>query len=143
MGLDATGLTEKVSLEVKNANEDVGTANLIANQFVRDAVDLIFVIATPAAQAAMNAVDGTDIPVIFSAVSDAKQAGLVDDLAHPSGNLTGVSDLPPLDTQVALIQEIMPDAKNIGILYNTSEINSRNQIDEVRNIAAKIRYEGQ
>lgn len=138
MGLDATGLTEKVSLEVKNANEDVGTANLIANQFVRDAVDLIFVIATPAAQAAMNAVDGTDIPVIFSAVSDAKQAGLVDDLAHPSGNLTGVSDLPPLDTQVALIQEIMPDAKNIGILYNTSEINSRNQIDEVRNIAAKL-----
>lgn len=137
-GLDDHGLTDKISLEVKNANEDVGTAHLIANQFVRDSVDLIFVIATPAAQAAMNAVEKTEIPVIFSAISDAKQAGLVDDLMQPGGNLTGVSDLPPLSKQVALIKEMLPDAKNIGILFNTSEINSRNQIDEVRGIAQDL-----
>lgn len=135
-GIESSGLSDIASLEIKNANEDVGTANLIASQFVRDEVDLIYVIATPAAQAAMNAVEGTDIPVIFSAVSDAKEAGLVDNLESPSGNLTGVSDLPPLQKQVALIQEMLPNAERIGILFNTSEINSQNQIHEVREIAA-------
>ncbi|QIK70543.1 ABC transporter substrate-binding protein [Erysipelothrix sp. HDW6C] len=134
-GLEEAGVSGRIKVEVKNANEDASNATIIASQFVSEKVDLIYAIATPSAQIALTAVEGTNIPVIFSAVSDAKAAGLVENIAKPEGNITGVSDLPPLEKQVKLMQEMLPEMKTIGILFNTSEVNSQNQIIEVKEIA--------
>lgn len=131
-GLEDAGIKDQVDVVVKNANDDASNANMIVSQFVNDDVDLIFAIATPAAQAAMAGVEGTDIPVVFSAVSDAKAAGLVENTEAPEGNITGVSDLPPLEKQLLLMKEMLPELESVGILFNTGEINSQNQIKELK-----------
>ena len=87
-------------ITVKNAQGDNGTADTIAKQFVSDDVDLIYSIATNASQAAVNATGGTDIPVVFNAVTDGVEAKLVTSNEKPGGNVTGVSDAAPLEKQV-------------------------------------------
>lgn len=126
--LDSLGLSDKVKLIVKNANDDASNANMMVDQLVNEGVVLIYAIATPAAQAAVSAVDGLDIPVIFNAVTDAVSAGLVESNEFPGGNVTGVSDMAPVEVQLALIKEFLPDAQNIGVLFNTGEDNSLQQI---------------
>lgn len=136
-GLKELGVEDKVELIVKNANDDASNANMIVDQFVNDKVDLIYAIATPAAQAAMSAADGTDIPVVFNAVTDAESAGLVDSNNKPGGNVTGVSDMVPVDKQLGLIKEILPNAKKVGVLYNTGEDNSLHQIKQIEELIGK------
>src|SRR3546814_19753641 len=80
------------------------------------------------AQALVSAVRNRDIPVVFSAVTDPVNAGIVKDLKKPGGSVTGVSDFPPLERQVMLIKKMLPQAKVIGVLYNPGEINSAKQI---------------
>ncbi|CAM3587332.1 ABC transporter substrate-binding protein [Erysipelothrix urinaevulpis] len=137
-GLIELGVIDQVQLDVKNANEDVSNANMIVSQFVNNDVDLIFAIATPAAQTALTHLKKTDIPLVFSAVSDPVVAGLLSNSEKPEGNVTGVSDLPPLQQQVELMLEILPNLKSVGIVFNTSEINGVNQIKEVKKIAEKL-----
>ena len=136
-------LKERDDFEVviKTANEDVSTAQQIASQFVNDKVDLIFAVATPSVQAAVNAAEGTEIPIVFSAVSDAKQAGLVENVNQPEGNVTGVSDMPPLKKQFELINEITPNVKKVGIPFNTGEINSTNQVKDIKAFASELGLE--
>lgn len=136
-------LKERDDFEVviKTANEDVSTAQQIASQFVSDNVDLIFAVATPSVQAAVNAAEGTEIPIVFSAVSDAKQAGLVENVNQPEGNVTGVSDMPPLRKQFELINEITPNVKKVGIPFNTGEINSTNQVKDIKAFASDLGLE--
>lgn len=136
-------LKERDDFEVviKTANEDVSTAQQIASQFVNDKVDLIFAVATPSVQAAVNAAEGTEIPIVFSAVSDAKQAGLVENVNQPEGNVTGVSDMPPLKKQFELINEITPNVKTVGIPFNTGEINSTNQVKDIKAFASELGLE--
>ncbi|CAM4321101.1 ABC transporter substrate-binding protein [Erysipelothrix inopinata] len=136
-------LKERDDFEVviKTANEDVSTAQQIASQFVNDKVDLIFAVATPSVQAAVNAAEGTGIPIVFSAVSDAKQAGLVENVNQPEGNVTGVSDMPPLKKQFELINEITPNVKTVGIPFNTGEINSTNQVKDIKAFASELGLE--
>lgn len=140
-GLVESGVSKRIHVEVKNANEDASNASMIASQFVSENVDLIFAIATPSAQIALSAVEGTDIPVVFSAVSDPLSAGLVENPDQPEGLITGVSDLPPLEKQVRLMQEMLPTLRRIGILFNTSEINSQNQIEDLKTIANPLGLE--
>lgn len=135
-GLESSGMKDRVRVIHKNANDDMATASQIVAQFVQDDVDVIFAIATPAAQAALNGTDGTDIKIVFSAVTDAKSAGLVEDVLQPEGNITGVSDAVNLDAQMDLFLEILPEMKNLGILFNTSEANSAAQIDLLANAAS-------
>lgn len=139
-GLKSAGL-ENANIQVKIVNEDASTATMAANQFVSQGVDLIFAIATPAAQTALVAVEGTDIPVVFSAVTVAKKAGLVEDVSAPEGNITGVSDLPPVQKQLELMKHMVPNLSNVGILFNTSEANSTSQIEEVKEIAKPLGIE--
>lgn len=136
-------LKERDDFEVviKTANEDVSTAQQIASQFVNDKVNLIFAVATPSVQAAVNAAEGTEIPIVFSAVSDAKQAGLVENVNQPEGNVTGVSDMPPLKKQFELINEITPNVKTVGIPFNTGEINSTNQVKDIKAFASELGLE--
>lgn len=128
-GLDDLGLSDQVELVVKNANDDASNANMMVDQLLGDKVSLIYAIATPAAQAAMAGADTLGVPVIFNAVTDAVSAGLVASNEKPGGKVTGVSDLAPLDAQLALIKEFLPQAQKIGVLYNTGEDNSLHLIE--------------
>jgi len=108
--------------DMQSAQGDMTTANTIAQKFVSDQVDVIVSIATPTSQAAANATK--DIPIVFSAVTDPVTIGIVKDLQKPGGNVTGVSDMTPVDKQIYLIKLLFPDAKKVGTLYNSGEINS-------------------
>ena len=121
-----------VTVNFQNAQGDTTTVNSICQQFVADKVDLIIAIATPAAQGAAAAVSGTEIPVIFSAVTDPVSAQLVEKLDAPEGNITGTSDNIPVENIFALAEELTPDAKSFGLIYNTSEVNSVSVIEEAK-----------
>jgi len=108
--------------DLQNAQGDMATANMIAQKFAGEKVNLVFSIATPTSQSAVNAIQ--DIPIVFSAVTDPLAAGLVKSLEVSGNNVTGISDLTPVQRQFELIKFILPEAKNIGTLYNTGEINS-------------------
>jgi len=113
---------ENIVYDKLNAQGDTATANTIAQKFVSEKVDLILSIATPTSQAAIGAT--TTIPIVFSAVTDPIGAGLVKDLESSGNNVTGISDLTPVRKQFELIKEILPEAKNVGTLYNAAEANS-------------------
>ncbi len=104
------------NIDIQNAQGDQSTCSTIAQKFVNDQVDLIFAVATPAAQATLTAT--SEIPILATAVTDFPVAGLVGD------NITGVSDMGPVVRQAELVMEIVPDAKEVGILYCSSEDNS-------------------
>lgn len=133
-------------LSYHNAMGDSANLTLMAQKLVDDEVDLIYAIATNAAQAVYAAAQESEIPVVFNAVTDPVDAGLVVSMDKPGAHATGVSDVAPIDIQIALIKEILPEAKNIGILYNTGEDNSRVQIkiaeEEANKLGLKIVTQG-
>ena len=131
-GLAEAGIVEGENLTVKykNAAADMGTASQISSNFVSDKVDMICAIATPSAQAAYNAAMDEEIPVIFTAVTDPVAAELAAKDGAPVGEVTGTSDKLPVEAQLEMIREILPDAKTIGIIYTTSEANSVSAIAE-------------
>ena len=100
---------------------------------------MILAIATPTAQAAYNATK--EIPVLITAVTDPIQAGLAKSLEKSETNVTGTSDATPIDKQFALIRELLPESKKVGIVYNTSELNSEVQVAQAKVIAQKYGLE--
>lgn len=139
--LEENNLIDQVIIDVKNAQGDPSIALSIAQQFVNDDVDLIYAIATPAAQAAFNATIDKQIPIVFNAVTDPVAAGIADSLESSNNHVTGVSDAAPLELQLALIREILPNATKIGLLYNLGEINGQIQVEQVRELAPKFGLE--
>src|SRR5690606_14042210 len=113
---------ENLKFVYQSAQGNPATAAQIARQFVGEAPNVIVPISTPSAQAVVSAT--RDIPVVFTAVSDPLGAELIKDMEKPGGNVTGLSDMSPVADHVALIQEITPNAKSIGFIYNTAEANS-------------------
>jgi len=138
-GLKELGVNAKVIY--KNAQGDIPTSLSISQNFVNDKVDLIFAIATPAAQAAKQATIDSNIPVIFSAVTDPVSAELVASMDKPEGNVTGTSDATPIDRQLQLFKDLDPNIKNIGIIFSTSEPNSQVQIDMAKELAVGMGLE--
>ena len=119
-----------VEYDEQNAQGDITIANTIANKFVTDKVDLIFSIATPTTQAAVNAT--STIPIVFTAVTDPEAAGLM------KPNVTGSSDrVDNVAEQLDVLKELNPNAATIGILYNSSEQNSVTQVELIKKIAAE------
>jgi hypothetical protein len=115
----------KADFDEKNANGEVTTANLIASNYKADKKDLVFGIATPSAQALANNI--TDIPVLFSAVTDPAVAKIL------NKNVTGTSDkLENVGEQLDILLKLKPGVKKIGVLYNTSEQNSIVQVEEIK-----------
>lgn len=133
-GLDELGLTDRVTLVHKVAHGEASNANMIISQFVDEGVDLIYAIATPAAQSAVSGTQDLDIPIVFNAVTDAVVAGLVTSNEAPGGRVTGVSDMAPIDKQLALIKEFVPSVSSVGVLYNTGEDNSIHQINLIEDL---------
>ena len=131
---------ENVEYILRNAEGDMSTAASIAEYFVAEKVDLIFSIATPTTQACVAAVEGTDIPVVFAAVTDPVAAGLVESWEKPGGNVTGASDWADVGLQVKLGMDIYP-AKKLGVVYNAGEVNSVVQIDELKKVALRLGIE--
>lgn len=128
-----------VTFEEQNANGEQSTALTIAQQFAADNLDLVLAVATPAAQATAQNI--TDIPVLFTAVTDAEAAELVDSNEAPGGNVTGTSDAAPIDEQLALLQQLVPEANSIGIVYASGEVNSQVQVDAVTEAAKPLDLE--
>jgi putative ABC transport system substrate-binding protein len=124
---------DKVNIELQTAQGDFGVAQTIASNFVQSKKDLILAVSTPSAQSAFNATK--DIPILITAVTDPVAVGLVGD------NITGTSDMPPMEKQVALMKTLLPKAKRIGFLYNTSEENSRVLLKKMKSIAEPLGYE--
>lgn len=128
-----------VDFDVQNANGEQATALTIAQGFASSGVDLVLAVATPAAQATAQAV--TDKPVLFTAVTDAVAAELVDSNEAPGGNVTGTSDMAPIDEQLKLLKELVPDAEKVGIVYASGEVNSQVQVDAVEEAAPGLGLE--
>ena len=142
-GLKSAGIEEGVNLtvEYQNSQADTGTASTIADNFVSKNVDLICAIATPSAMSAYNSCLDSEIPVVYTAVSDPVGAGLADEEGNSVGNITGTSDKLPVEEQLKMIRDLMPDAKKIGILYTTSEANSCSTIEEYKKLAGDYDFE--
>ena len=111
-----------VKYNVHIAQGNISTANLIAKQILGEKPDLVLAIATPTAQACAQVIKKT--PILITAVTDPVGAGLVATLDRPGANITGMTDMSPVDRQVELIQEFIPDIKKLGIIYNSGEANS-------------------
>ncbi len=142
-GLAEEGIEEGTNLTVlfDNAQADTGTASTISDNYVSKKVNLICAIATPSAMSAYNSTMNTDIPVIYTAVSDPVGAGLANEDGTPVGNITGTSDALAVDAQLEMIRKILPDAKKIGIIYTTSEANSVSTIAQYKEAAGNYGFE--
>ena len=111
-----------ITYDMQNAQGDMPTAASIAQKFAGEPLDLILGVATPTTQAVVKAV--TTTPIVFTAVTDPVGAGLVIDPKAPTGNVTGVSDLQPVEPILQLAKQLNPNAKTVGIVYNSGESNS-------------------
>ena len=140
--VEEAGIGAKINQQ--NAQNDQSACQTIASKLVNDGVDLIFAIATPAAQAVAGAVEnaGLEIPVVGSAITDFAASGLVKDNDAPGGNVTGTSDMNPVVDQIDLLHQLAPEAKKVGLLYCTAESNSKIQIELAAAELKKLGIEG-
>lgn len=132
--LENCGLQVSIDRQIGSSNAAESDCISFAKNMVAANYDMIIAIATPAAQAAFAAVEDTDIPVIFCAVSDPVSAKLVESMEKPGQNCTGTSDVLDLKAQVEMIQAFQPDVKTIGILYTASEENSLTNLKNFKEI---------
>ena len=135
-GMAATGYkeNENVTYDRQNAQADQSNLQNIAQRFVSGKMDLICAIATPAAQTMANATK--DIPIVGTAITDYAEAKLVASNKEPKGNVTGTTDMNPIKEQVELMLKIMPQAKSVGVIYSSSEVNSQLQVKILKEVLA-------
>lgn len=130
---------DAVTFDEQNAQGDSNTCSTIINSFVSNNVDLILANATPALQAA--AAGTADIPILGTSVTEYSVALDLDDFDGTVGNnISGTSDLAPLEDQAAMLNELFPDAKNVGLVYCSAEANSQYQVDTVKAALEKLGY---
>lgn len=136
-GMKAKGYEEgkNVTYDRQNAQADQSNLQNIAQRFVNNKVNLIYAIATPAAQTVANATN--TIPIVGSAITDYKTAKLIKDNAKPGTNVTGTTDMNPVAAQLDLLTKIVPNAKTVGTIYCSSEVNSQLQIEILKEAAKK------
>ncbi|MBY4976015.1 ABC transporter substrate-binding protein [Streptococcus suis] len=128
---------EKLVLDYQNAQGDQAILQTISEQLI-DGNDIVLAIATPSAQSLATV--STETPIVFTAVTDPLSADLVESIEKPGGLLTGTSDQAPIDKQVELLGQAVPDAKTVGILYTTSERNSEVQVEQAKELLEKAGY---
>ena len=135
-GLASKGYKEgqNITFDKQNAQADQSNLQNIAHRFVNNKVDLICAIATPAAQTVANVT--SDIPIVATAVTDYKMAKLVKDNDKPGTNVTGTTDMNPVADQLDLLTKLVPNAKTIGAIYCSSEVNSQLQVEILKKAAA-------
>ncbi len=133
-GLKDNGFEEGKNLEIdqQNAQGDQSNLQSISQQFVSNEVDLILAIATPAAQVMASATE--EIPIVGTAITSYVDAGLVQSDEAPGTNVTGTSDMNPVEAQINLLLQLVPDAKTVGTIYTASEKNSEVQVDILKSV---------
>ncbi len=124
---------ENIEIEFVSAQGSMENANTIANEFSSQNFDVVLGITTPSAQALFNKVK--DTPIIYTAVTDPVSAGLEGD------NISGVSDMTPVKKQLDLLMELLPETKVVGMIYNSSELNSEIQVEIAKEVAAEMGLE--
>ena len=141
--MEAAGFIDgkNVSYEFGNAEGDMSLAASITKKFVSQKKDLILAITTPISQAAVAAAKGTDIPIIFTAVTDPVAAAIVDSWEKPGGNVTGASDWMDVGHQIGVIKETIPSVKKLGVVYNSGEVNSVVQVNQMKKAAEELGIE--
>ena len=142
-GLEKSGFKdgENLTVDYQNAEADMGISSQIASSFVANKYDMIIAIATPAAMSAYNAAESTDIPVVYTAISDPVGAQLANEDGTSVGNITGTSDALPIEAQLKMIREVLPEAKKLGVMYTTSESNSISMVKTYEELAPKYGFE--
>lgn len=125
--LEESDYADRIEIDVQNANGDQSNLQSISEKLVREN-DILYAIATPAAQALAIAEESK--PIFFAAVTDAEEAGLVDSNEKPGRNISGTSDQAPVEDQVALLRAGFPEAETVGLIYNASEVNSQIQAEQ-------------
>ncbi len=141
-GLKEAGFEDgkNITIDYQNAQGDQSNCQTIANKLINDQNNLILAIATPAAQAVANTTK--DIPILVTAVTDPAAAKLVASNEAPGGNVSGTSDLTPVKEQIGLITQLVPSVKKVGLLYCSSEANSKFQIEIAKKELEALGLEG-
>lgn len=137
-GLAKAGFKEGVNLKIDQQNAQADQSNLanIAHRFISNRVDLICAIATPAAQTIANATD--EIPIVGTAITDYVVAKLAKSNENPGANVTGTTDMNPVEEQLKMLVKFVPNMKTVGTIYSSSEVNSQLQVDVLKKAAAKL-----
>lgn len=137
-GLEEHGYVEGegVTIDFQNGQGDQNLMNTMAQNLVDSGVDLLVGIGTPASQALANAT--SEIPIILGAVSDPVGAGLVESEEAPGGNITGVKDQSPVEAQLALMLELLPDTRHIGLFYSSGEDNAHAEAERAKEAAEAL-----
>lgn len=130
---------ETANIVFQNGQADQSKLTSMSQHLINEKSDVLVGIATPAAQALANQTQ--EIPIVLGAISDPKSAGLVEDNNHPGGNITGVSDQSPVEAQLELVKEILPNSKKMGILYSSAEDNSAYQAEKITAEAKKSGFD--
>lgn len=130
---------KNLDIDTQYAQGDIALTTTIAQNFVSQNKDLILAISTPSAQSALQSTQ--DIPILFTAVTDPISAGLLKEMDSPEGNITGTTDMVPIEQQLELGKTIFPNAQRVGVPYNTSETNSQVQIELAKEAAESVGLE--
>lgn len=134
-----------VKYSIHNAQANMATAGQIASQIMGEQPSLILAIATPTSQAVAQALKKSPhmqkTPFLFTAVTDPVKAGLVKNLEKPGANITGVSDLLPIDKHMANVKRFFPNLKKLGVLYNSGEANSKATVEQIRQQGKSMGFE--
>jgi putative ABC transport system substrate-binding protein len=134
----------KAEFKVHNAQANMGTATQIGQQMIGEKADLLVAIATPSAQATVQALKKAPAqlkrPLLFTAVTDPVAAGLVEAFDKPGEYVTGVSDLLPLDKHLEMVMTFKPDIKRLGVLYNAGEANSKATVATLKELSSTMGF---
>lgn len=129
---------KKINIVYENAQGNIAIASQIARNFFSLSPDIVVAISTPSAQTVLAAArDCSNVPIVFTGITDPLSAKLVYNLEEPGGFVTGVIDLPPIDLQIDLMLKILPNLKKLGVIYNSSEVNSQKQLKLLQEYALK------
>ena len=129
---------ENIQINYFNAQGDQSNLRIMSQQLVSQQSDLVLAIATSAAQAIAN--ETSTIPILTSAVTSLETANLVESNERPNTNVSGTSDMPPIEAQLNLLRQLAPNAQTIGFIYNTSEPNSQLQVEIAEAIAIELGF---
>lgn len=138
--IDEAGYVEGDTINIihQNGQADQSKLSTMSQQLLSKEPNVLIGIATPAAQSLANQTD--KVPIILGAISDPESAGLVETNDHPGGNITGVSDQAPIEAQLNIMKEILPNKNKIGIIYSSAEDNSISQVEQFKELAIKEGY---
>jgi putative ABC transport system substrate-binding protein len=127
---------QNLTVDFQNAQGDVSVAKTIADKFIADQDNVIFCITSPACLAAAK--DTQTLPIVFGYVTDPVAAGLVTNRDHPGGNITGADVRARADLQMELLKMVLPNAKNVGTVWNPGEPNSKVLVDQMKQVAGQM-----